>query len=80
MNYKLKPTKSFEKDLKRLTRAEQKMVARKLKLLLENPFHRPLRTKKVRGFDGLLECSVNMDIRILWRHEGENIILILAVQ
>jgi mRNA-degrading endonuclease YafQ of YafQ-DinJ toxin-antitoxin module len=55
------------------------MVAKKLELLMGNPFHPSLRTKKVQGFDGLFECSVNMNIRVLWKYEGSNIILMLDV-
>ncbi len=79
MRFSLKPTKSFEKNLRRLTTLEQKMVAKKLELLMGNPFHPSLRTKKVQGFDGLFECSVNMNIRVLWKYEGSNIILMLDV-
>ena len=63
--YKLKYTKTFEKDLKALSEKEQKTVAQKLKILAENPFYPSLRTKKVQGLDNVFEMSVNMDIRIL---------------
>ena len=45
--YKLKYTKEFERDLKKLSAAEQKQTANKLKLLMQNPFYPSLRTKKV---------------------------------
>ena len=77
--YKLKYTKEFEKDLKKLSRAEQGMVARKLRLLMENPFYPSLRTKKIQGLRGVFEMSVNMDIRILWKYEGDVIILLLDI-
>ena len=77
--YKLKYTKSFEKDLKKLSRSEQKTVVQKLKILAENPFHPSLRTKKVQGLDNVFEMSVNMDIRILWRYENGVIILLLDI-
>lgn len=77
--YKLKFTKAFEKDLKRLSANEQKMVARKLKIMIENPFYPSLRTKKVKGMDGIFEMSVNMDIRIIWKYEGDVIILLLDI-
>lgn len=77
--YKLKYSKTFEKDLKRLSPKEQKAVASKLKLLMENPFYPSLRTKKVQGLDNVFEMSVNMDIRILWRYENGIIILLLDV-
>ncbi len=77
--YKLRYTKDFEKDLKKLSSDEQKAVARKLKLLIQNPFYPSLRTKKVQGLDSVFEMSVNMDIRILWKYENKEIILLLDV-
>ena len=65
--YKLKYTKEFERDLKKLSATEQKQTANKLKLLMQNLFYPSLRTKKVQGLDNVFEMSVNMDIRILWR-------------
>ena len=77
--YKLKYTKELEKNLKKLSPVEQKAVASKLKLLVQNPFDPSLRTKKVQGLDNVFEMSVNMDIRILWKHENGIIILLLDV-
>lgn len=77
--YKLKYTKEFEKDLKSLTKQEQKLIANKLKMLVQNPFYPSLRTKKVQGLDNVFEMSVNMDIRILWKYENRVIILLLDV-
>lgn len=77
--YKLKYTKEFEKNLKSLSAKEQRMVLNKLRILIENPFYPSLRTKKVQGFDGVFEMSVNMDIRILWKYEKGVIILLLDV-
>ena len=77
--YKLKYTKEFEKNLKALTKQEQKLVANKLKLLVQNPFYPSLRTKKLQGIDDVFEMSVNMDIRILWKYDNGIIILLLDV-
>ena len=77
--YKLKYTKEFEKNLKKLSFTEQKAVASKLNLLIQNPFYPSLRTKKVQGIDNVFEMSVNMDIRILWKYEKGIIILLLYV-
>jgi len=77
--YKLEPTKAFEKRLKKLSGNEQKSVAVKLKLLVKNPYHPSLRTKKVQGMKDIFECSVNMDIRILWKHEGSRLILLIDI-
>lgn len=77
--YKLKYTREFEKNLKSLTTSEQKLVANKLKLFIQNPFYPSLRTKKVQGIEGVFEMSINMDIRILWKYENGVIILLLDV-
>lgn len=77
--YKLKYTKTFEKDLKKLSASEQKLVAKKLKILAENPFYPSLRTKKVQGLNNVFEMSINMDIRILWQYENGLIILLIDI-
>ena len=77
--YRLKYTKEFEKDLKKLSPTEQKAVANKLRLLVQDPFYPSLRTKKLQGLDNVFEMSVNMDIRILWKYENGVIILLLDV-
>jgi len=77
--YSLEPTKAFKKNLKKLSQNEQKSIARKLVLLAQNPFHPSLRTKKVQSLEDVFECSVNMDIRILWAYKNIKIILLLFV-
>ncbi len=72
--YKLKYTKAFEKDLKKLSAPEQKAVAQKLKI-----FYPSLRTKKVQGLSNVFEMSINMDIRILWQYENGVIILLIGI-
>ena len=75
--YKLEPTKQFSKALKKLSGNEQRAVASKLKILVEDPFHPSLRTKKVQRLKDVFESSVNMDIRLLWQHKGNRIILLI---
>ena len=79
MKFKIVITETFEKNLKKLTHIEQRQMASKLKLLQTNPYYPSLRTKKIKGFQDLFECSVNMDIRILWKYEGADIIIILDI-
>ena len=62
-----------------MTAQEQKQIAGKLGLLKQNPFHPSLRTKKVRGLDGVFEMSVNMNIRVLWKYEGTIILILIDV-
>ena len=63
--YRLEPSKAFTESLKKLSQVEQTMVARKLGLLSQNPFHPSLRAKKVQNLKDVFEVSVNMDIRVL---------------
>ena len=77
--YKLEPTKTFAKELKKLSRNEQRIVADKLRILTDDPYHPSLRTKKVQRLKDVFESSVNMDIRILWMHRGNKIILLLSL-
>ena len=77
--YKLEYSKAFAKNLKKLSASEQHAVAAKLKILVENPLHPSLRTKKVQRLKNIYESSVNMDIRILWMHKGDRLILLLQV-
>jgi len=41
--------------------------------------HPSLRTKKIQGVENLFECSVNMDVRIIWYYEGNTLIAIVDV-
>ena len=79
MRFKIVATETFEKNLMKLTNIAKKQVAAKLKILQSNPYHSSLRTKKIKGFQDLFECSVNLDIRILWRYKGSEIIIILDI-
>ena len=80
MKFSFVITKSFDKNLRKLSPTEQKQVAQKLKVMQLNPYHPSLRTKKIKGFKDLFECSVNMDIRILWQYKENHIILILDIE
>jgi len=75
--YKLEPTIAFIKALKKLTGNEQKMVRKKLSILMKDPFHPSLRTKKVQQLKEVFEASVNMDIRLLWKYNGDKLILLI---
>ena len=77
--YKLEYSKAFAKSLKNLSGKEQRAVAGKLKILVENPFHPSLRTKKVLRLKDVFESSVNMDIKILWMHKGDRLILLTDI-
>ena len=79
MAYQFTYTERFKKHYKTLAVQEKKQLARKLELLAENPTHPSLRAKRIQGSDGLFECSVNMDIRIIWYYEGDKMIILVDV-
>ena len=79
MAYQFTFTDRFHKHFKALTENEKKQIMKKLALLAENPMHPSLRTKRIQGTTDLFECSVNMDIRIIWYYEGDKIIILLDV-
>lgn len=45
------------------------------KLLLENPRHPLLRTKKIRGRDDIFEAWITTDIRMTWQYTEDGILL-----
>ena len=79
MSYRITYTKRFKKSFGKLTASEKKQIKAKVILLSENPFHPSLRTKRIQGTDNLFECSVNMDIRIIWYYEDNELIMLLDV-
>ncbi|MCL6445645.1 MAG: cytotoxin [Alicyclobacillus sp.] len=72
----LKFTTRFEKSLQRLDPASQKAVAKALRLLLKDPHHPSLRTRKMEGRDHVFEASANMDIRITFHYEKPDTIVL----
>ena len=79
MSYTFTFTKRFQKSFASLSAQEKKQLKSKLQIFAENPLHPSLRTKRIQGTDNLFEFSVNMDIRVIWYHEGEEIIVIVDV-
>lgn len=58
---------------------QKKLLKSKLELLTENPSHPSLRTKRIQGTIDLFECSVNMDIRIIWYYEDDRMIILVDI-
>ncbi len=79
MAYQFTFTSRFQKHFKALSVQEKNQLMKKLELLAENPAHPSLRTKRIQGIEKLYECSVNMDIRIIWYYEGDTMIILLDV-
>jgi addiction module RelE/StbE family toxin len=79
MAYQFTFTDRFQKHFKTLNEQEKRLLRRKLELLAEDPSHPSLRTKRIQGTADLFECSVNMDIRIIWYYEGNRMIILVDV-
>ena len=79
MAYQITYTERFQKHYQTLTPQEKKLLRKKLELFSENPTYPSLRTKHIQGTDKLYECSVNMDIRIVWYYQGNAMIIIVDV-
>ena len=65
----------FAKKIKQLPREIRTKVRKKLDLLLDNPHHPSLRTKKIQSQNNLFETSITMNIRLTWQYSTDGIIL-----
>ena len=79
MPYQFTFTRRFQKHFKTLTERERKQLKTRLVQLAENPMHPSLRSKRIQGTSDLFECSVNMDVRIIWFYEDNAMIILLDV-
>ena len=77
--YKLAYTERFKRAFNNLTNNEQIQFQNKMKLFVENVLHPSLRTKKIKGQKDLYESSINMDIRIIWYFENEELIILVDI-
>jgi mRNA interferase RelE/StbE len=66
---------SFREGVRRLSPEAKKQLRKKFELMVENPRHPSLRSKKIQGIDGIFEASVNMDIRMTWQYAEDGILL-----
>lgn len=65
----------FAEDVRKLPNDIRKTLRKKLDLLIDNPQHPSLRTKKIQGQKDIFEASVTMGIRITWQYVEEGILL-----
>ena len=79
MPYRITYTKRFQKRFRSVSNKEKEQIRSKVRILATDPLHPSLRTKKIKGTENLFECSVNMDIRIVWYYEDDQLILLLDV-
>ena len=79
MSYKITYSKAFKKHYKKLSDSEKKQTKKKLEFFVENPTHPSLRTKKIKGLDNTWESSINMDIRIIWFYQDDELIFLIDI-
>ena len=72
-------TQRFKKHYSKLTAAEKEQFKNKLRLFAENPSHPSLRVKRIKGTEDLFEFSVNMDIRVIWFYEGDELVAFVDI-
>ena len=76
MAYQFSYLPRFMQNFANLDPISQKSVRKAVEILAENPKHPSLRAKRVQGTDRVFEASANMDIRLIWQYESENVILL----
>ena len=72
---KIQYTELFRKKVEILPVDIKKALRIKLELMVENPRHPPLRTKKIQGQEGIFEASVTMGICMTWQYTEGGILL-----
>jgi len=65
----------FAEKVRQLPDEVKRILKKKLELMLENPRHPSLRTKKIEGQDNIFEASITMDIRMTWQYTEDGILL-----
>ena len=77
--YKITYTDRFLKSFNNLTNKEQLAFQRKMEIFIKNNLHPSLRTIKIQGQKNLYESSINMDIRIIWYYENQELIVLVDI-
>ncbi|ADQ40235.1 cytotoxic translational repressor [Caldicellulosiruptor acetigenus I77R1B] len=65
----------FKEKVSKLPPDVKKILKKKLELLLQNPYHPSLRTKKIQGTKDIFETTITMGIRLTWQYKEDGIIL-----
>lgn len=74
---KFTPTKRFKASFKKLPPALQDRALKQLDLLLTNPFHPSLHTKKIKGLrDKIFEARITKSYRLIFKIQEEQYILL----
>jgi len=65
----------FADRVKKLSDEIKRTLKKKLDIMLDNPQHPSLRTKKIQGQKDIFESSITMSIRITWQYIDDVIYL-----
>ena len=65
----------FAERVRRQSDEIKKILRKKLDILLDNPQHPSLRTKKIQGQKDIFESSITMGMRITWQYVDDGIYL-----
>ena len=76
---KITYSERFQKYYEKLSADEKTQFGKKLDVFADNPLLPSLRTKRIKGTDGLFEFSFNMDIRVVWFYEGDSLVAFVDI-
>ncbi|HAH96387.1 MAG TPA: hypothetical protein DHD79_08840 [Firmicutes bacterium] len=65
----------FADEARKLSGDIKKVLKKKLGVMVDNPQHPSLRTKKIQGQKDIFESSITMGIRITWQYMDDGIYL-----
>lgn len=65
----------FLDNVRKLPTDIKKVLQKKLDLMIENPRHPSLRTKKIQGREDIFEASVTLEIRLTWQYTEDGLLL-----
>jgi hypothetical protein len=65
----------FKEKVKLLNPNVKKALKGKLELMVQNPKHPSLRTKKIKGSSDIYEVSITMNYRMTWQYYQDGILL-----
>ncbi len=68
-------TPLFRRDFRSLPFNVQQRAKKAIGLLVENPSHPSLRTKKMQGVKDIWEASVTLSYRLTYQRTGDTIVL-----
>lgn len=68
-------TKRFDREFARLSKELQKLCAKALVLLADNPHHPSLRVKKMQGHPDIWEARLSEGYRVTFNMDGDVCIL-----